>query len=59
VTGAKGSNAAIKNLLLQSFENNLVTQMALEGETIANNADSADGKEGIASFLEKRKPQFS
>ena len=59
VTGAKGSNAAIKNLLLQSFENNLVTQMALEGETIANNADSTDGKEGIASFLEKRKPQFS
>ncbi len=58
VTGAKGSNAAIKRLLLESFNNGLETQMELEGREIAANADSADGHEGVAAFLEKRKPDF-
>lgn len=58
VNGAKGSNATIKNLLLESFNNGLETQMELEGRAIAANGDSADGHEGIAAFLEKRKPEF-
>ena len=56
--GAKGSNKAIKQLLLQSFGNGLETQMEIEGRTIAACAASEDGKEGIQAFGEKRKPDF-
>lgn len=59
VRGAKGSNASIKKLLLESFNNGLETQMELEGRAIAVNANSVDGREGVAAFLEKRKPEFS
>jgi len=59
VKGAKGSNAAIKKLLAKTYSNNLQTQLELESAAIAENADSADGKEGVAAFLEKRKPVFS
>jgi 2-(1,2-epoxy-1,2-dihydrophenyl)acetyl-CoA isomerase len=59
VNGAKGSNASIKKLLLASFNNGLETQMELEGRAISANADSVDGREGVAAFLEKRKPNFS
>lgn len=58
VSGSKGSNAAIKNLLNVSFDNGLESQMEIEGRAIAANADSADGHEGVAAFLEKRKPEF-
>ena len=33
-------------------------EFELEGRTIAACADSADGREGIDAFLNKRKPQF-
>jgi len=59
VRGAKGSNAAVKKLLLASFANGLETQMELEGRAIAECAESDDGKEGVAAFIEKRKPEFS
>ena len=59
VQGAKGSNAVIKKLLLESFSNGLETQMEIEGQMIAECADSPDGKEGIAAFIDKRKPEFS
>ena len=36
----------------------LEQQMALESETIAIQAATAEGGEGIAAFLEKRKPQY-
>jgi len=36
----------------------LEQQMALESEAIATQAASAEGGEGIAAFLEKRKPQY-
>jgi 2-(1,2-epoxy-1,2-dihydrophenyl)acetyl-CoA isomerase len=47
----------VKRLLAQSlgpFE----SQMVLEAETIAAQAASAEGAEGIAAFLAKRKPVF-
>lgn len=58
VKGAKGSNASIKRLLLQTHSNDLEAQMELEAAAIKDNADSNDGKEGVAAFLEKRKPEF-
>ena len=58
VEGAKGSNATVKRLLLQSFDNSLETQMELEGRGIADSAGSADGLEGVAAFLAKRAPEF-
>jgi 2-(1,2-epoxy-1,2-dihydrophenyl)acetyl-CoA isomerase len=57
--GAKGSGAAVKKLVLASFGNGLETQMALEAELIAQNADGVDGKEGIDAFLNKRAPKFA
>lgn len=59
VQSALGSNGAIKKLLLASSSNGLETQMELEGRTIAECANSNDGKEGVAAFIEKRKPEFS
>ena len=59
VSGPKGSNASIKSLLLETFNNGLETQMEIEGRAIGANADSADGYEGVAAFLEKRKADFS
>lgn len=59
VDGSKGSNAAIKSLLLESFSNNLETQMEIEGRAIAACGRTADGKEGVSSFVEKRAAKFS
>lgn len=58
-SGARGSNAAVKKLVLASFRNDIETQMALEAELIAQNADGADGREGIDAFLNKRAPKFA
>ncbi len=59
VQGARGSNATIKQLLSVTYANNLEAQLELERDAIKQNAESADGKEGVAAFLEKRKPEFS
>lgn len=48
----------VKKLLLTSFDNSLETQMEQEARGIAAMTQTADGKEGIASFLEKRKPSY-
>ncbi len=58
-SGSLASNGAIKTLLAASFDNGLETQMELESRTIAQCANSADGREGVAAFIEKRKPKFS
>jgi len=57
--GASGSTAAVKALLLASFDNSLETQMEIEGRMIADCAASPDGREGISAFVEKRIPKFS
>ena len=47
-----------KQLLYASFSETLETQMELETRGIAAAAATADGREGIAAFLEKREPHF-
>ena len=57
-TAALASTACIKKLLLTSFNNTLETQMELEGRMLSRCAASADGREGIQAFIDKRKPEF-
>ncbi len=49
---------AVKHLLHHSMSSSLETQMELEARTIADMTRTADGKEGIQAFLQKRKPEF-
>jgi 2-(1,2-epoxy-1,2-dihydrophenyl)acetyl-CoA isomerase len=58
---ARGSTSAygrVKKMLAVSFENGLESQMEVESQHIALAAASADGQEGIAAFIAKRKPAF-
>lgn len=55
---ARLSTAYVKKLLLASAGNDLETQMALEGQLLAQCAGSDDGIEGLTAFVEKRKPDF-
>lgn len=50
--------AMTKQALNQSFTNNLEQQLDLEGELQTKAGMTEDYKEGIAAFLEKRKPTF-
>lgn len=47
-----------RDLLLASFDSELEAQMEREGQAIARSAAGADGREGIAAYLEKRQPEF-
>jgi 2-(1,2-epoxy-1,2-dihydrophenyl)acetyl-CoA isomerase len=55
--GASGAYGATKRLVAHAL-GALESQMVLESETIAAHAVSAEGREGISAFLEKRQPQF-
>ena len=48
----------VKRLMNASFYNTLTEQLAAERQTIAQTADSAEGREGVAAFLQKRQPQY-
>ena len=50
--------ATVKELLASSPLVSLETQLAFEADGIAANASRADGQEGIAAFLGKRRPAF-
>jgi enoyl-CoA hydratase/carnithine racemase len=41
------------------LESTLESHLAREAETIAAASGSAEGEEGIASFVQKRKPRFT
>ncbi|GFG55147.1 enoyl-CoA hydratase [Mycolicibacterium agri] len=56
---ASGSNGAVKALMLTTFSSGLEEQMELEGRTIAQRAESAQGREGVDAFMAKRKPDFA
>ncbi len=58
---AQGSLSALggaKRLLYGGVNETLETQMELETRAIAAAARSADAREGVAAFLEKRRPRF-
>ncbi len=57
--GPTKSYGLVKKLLTQTFNESLETQMEIEGRGISDSARTADAKEGIAAFLEKRKPTFT
>ena len=50
---------SVKRLLLRSSGDHLESQMEQEARCIADAARGADGKEGIAAFLEKRSADFA
>jgi 2-(1,2-epoxy-1,2-dihydrophenyl)acetyl-CoA isomerase len=50
---------SVKRLLLHSSGDHLESQMEQEARCIADAARSADGREGIAAFLEKREADFA
>ena len=57
-SGPTASFGVVKRLLLNSAYDNLERQMELEAQGIADSAQTDDGREGIAAFLEKRRPKF-
>ena len=56
--GPTRSYGAVKKLLTTSFNESLETQMEHESRAIAAASNTADGREGISAFLEKRTPAF-
>ncbi|WP_316151837.1 enoyl-CoA hydratase-related protein [Cupriavidus sp. BIC8F] len=48
----------IKEALNQSFDNDLATQLEVEATLQSRASRSDDCKEGVAAFMEKRKPQY-
>lgn len=57
--GPTFAHGIVKKLFAESFTNPLETQMELESRGLARTIGSADGREGITAFLEKRKPNFT
>jgi 2-(1,2-epoxy-1,2-dihydrophenyl)acetyl-CoA isomerase len=56
--GPTGAFGGSKRLLEESWSVSLETQMALETRSISGRARTADAREGIRSFVEKRPPRF-
>jgi len=48
----------IRRLLLSAQDQPLETQLELEAQALARIAGTADAREGLLSFAEKRKPAF-
>ena len=53
------SFAASKRLINDSFNTSFETQLEKEREALSWCADHPDGREGIAAFLEKRRPVYT
>ncbi|WP_134702064.1 enoyl-CoA hydratase/isomerase family protein [Ammoniphilus sp. YIM 78166] len=56
--GSKAASGAAKRLLHSGWSETLETQLENETQSLAKMAQSAEGVEGIAAFLEKRTPDF-
>jgi 2-(1,2-epoxy-1,2-dihydrophenyl)acetyl-CoA isomerase len=57
--GPTGAYAALKQALRGAFETDLEAQLALEARLQGQCGASADFREGVAAFQEKRRPRFS
>lgn len=57
--GPTGAIGRIKKMLNESFSNSLEAQLALEHDCQIESGKSADFKEGVAAFFEKRPPNFT
>lgn len=58
-SGPTRSFGSVKKLLSQSFTETLESQMEQEALGIVGMTKTKDGKEGIAAFIEKRRPNFT
>jgi 2-(1,2-epoxy-1,2-dihydrophenyl)acetyl-CoA isomerase len=56
--GPRGAMVACKRLLRHSLQPDVTTLLRTELEQIRSQAGSADGREGMKAFLDKRPPQF-
>ncbi len=57
--GPTGAYAALKQALRGAFDQDLDTQLALEARLQGVCGASTDFREGVAAFLEKRRPRFT
>lgn len=57
--GPVGAHAAIRRLLLSSGELSPEDQMEAEARNVGLQAAGSEGREGVAAFTQKRKPDFS
>src|SRR6478752_2793044 len=57
--GAAPALARAKRLLHTSLEETLETHLAREAEAISSASGTPEGIEGVAAFVEKRKPDFN
>ena len=48
-----------KKLMYRSLENQFESQLQMEAESFADCAARNDFREGVAAFIDKRKPQFT
>ena len=60
IIGLTGSNGktTTKELINAGMENDLDSQLEMEGKYQIEASESADYEEGVNAFLEKRKPEF-
>jgi len=56
---ATGAIGAVRALLLSSYGNSWETHLELESRGIASAISGPEGREGVAAFLAKRKPDFT
>jgi 2-(1,2-epoxy-1,2-dihydrophenyl)acetyl-CoA isomerase len=57
-TSATGAIGTVRSLLLASYGNSWETHLELESRGIAAAIAGPEGREGVAAFLAKRKPDF-
>ena len=58
VAGSKGANAAVKRLVHAAAEGQFASQLALERASFIERAGTADFREGVTAFIEKRPTRF-